>query len=83
MPQEQVAKRKGLELNEADLEALKQQVVDHFAPIEPALYHTAHLHDDGLIDPRDSRKVLSFALDLCREGARRQLRPSSFGVARG
>ncbi len=80
--QEQVAKRKGLELNEADLAALKKQVVDHYAPIESALYHTARLHDDGLIDPRDSRRVLGYVLSIVNEEARRTVRANSFGVAR-
>ena len=32
------------------------------------LYATARLWDDGLIDPRDTRKVLAFCLSICREG---------------
>ena len=47
-----------------------------------ALYGTARLWDDGLIDPRDTRKVLAFLLDICADSARRVLRPNSFGVAR-
>ncbi len=47
-----------------------------------ALYATARLWDDGIIDPRDSRKVLSFALATIREGERRRLYPNTFGVAR-
>ncbi|MDI7268208.1 MAG: carboxyl transferase domain-containing protein [Myxococcota bacterium] len=47
-----------------------------------ALYATARLWDDGIIDPRDTRRVLGFALAVCREADGRRLRPSTFGVAR-
>jgi geranyl-CoA carboxylase beta subunit len=47
-----------------------------------ALFATARLWDDGLIDPRDSRKVLSLCLSICREAQARQLKPNTFGVAR-
>jgi len=47
-----------------------------------ALYATARLWDDGIIDPRDSRKVLAFALATIRDGERRTLHPNTFGVAR-
>ena len=30
-----------------------------------ALYNTALLYDDGIIDPRDSRTVLGIALSAC------------------
>jgi geranyl-CoA carboxylase beta subunit len=36
--------------------------------------------DDGIIDPRDTRNVLGFALSICSEN--RTLRPILFGVAR-
>ena len=47
-----------------------------------ALFNTAHLFDDGLIDPRDSRRLLVFLLQTIHEGEQRQLTPNSFGVAR-
>jgi geranyl-CoA carboxylase beta subunit len=47
-----------------------------------ALYATARLWDDGLIDPRDTRKVLGFCLSICREGELRPLKPNTFGVGR-
>ncbi len=42
----------------------------------PALYATARLWDDGLIDPRDTRKVLAFVLSTCREAELRPLNPT-------
>jgi geranyl-CoA carboxylase beta subunit len=48
-----------------------------------ALFATARIWDDGLIDPRDSRRILAFALAVCREAEVRTPHPISFGVARG
>lgn len=47
-----------------------------------ALYGTASLWDDGLIDPRDTRKLLGFLLDICAEAEVRPLKSNTFGVAR-
>jgi geranyl-CoA carboxylase beta subunit len=47
-----------------------------------ALFATARLWDDGLIDPRDTRKVLLLCLAICHEGEARTLRHTTFGVAR-
>jgi geranyl-CoA carboxylase beta subunit len=47
-----------------------------------ALYATARLWDDGIIDPRDTRKVLSLCLAIAAEGDARLLRPNTFAVAR-
>lgn len=47
-----------------------------------ALACTARMEDDGLIDPRDTRKILGFLLNICRESQQRELRSNSFGVAR-
>jgi len=47
-----------------------------------ALYGSANLWDDGLIDPRDTRTLLGYLLDICQEAEARSLQPNSFGVAR-
>lgn len=47
-----------------------------------ALFNTARGHDDGLIDPRDTRRVLLFVLQTIHEANARTLSASSFGVAR-
>ncbi|MCB1995931.1 MAG: acyl-CoA carboxylase subunit beta, partial [Rhodoferax sp.] len=47
-----------------------------------ALFGTARLWDDGIIDPRDTRRILGLCLDLAAEAERRTLRPNTFGVAR-
>ena len=46
------------------------------------LYGTARLWDDGIIDPRDTRRLLGLCLTLAAEAAARTLRPNTFGVAR-
>ena len=61
---------------------MQQQVIEQYDREGKALYATARLWDDGLIDPRDSRKVLAFCLATCREADARTLRPNTFGVAR-
>jgi geranyl-CoA carboxylase beta subunit len=47
-----------------------------------ALFGTARLWDDGIIDPRDTRRVLILCLTIAAEAERRVLRPNTFGVAR-
>jgi geranyl-CoA carboxylase beta subunit len=47
-----------------------------------ALANTARLWDDELIDPRDSRRIIAFVLDICREARSRKVRPNTFGIAR-
>jgi geranyl-CoA carboxylase beta subunit len=50
--------------------------------ISESMYCSARLFDDGLIDPRHTRKVLRIALDVCADAARVPNQPNSFGVAR-
>jgi geranyl-CoA carboxylase beta subunit len=38
--------------------------------------------DDGIIDPRDTRRVLSLALSIAREARERRVVPVQFAVAR-
>ncbi|PCJ58413.1 MAG: acetyl-CoA carboxylase carboxyltransferase subunit [Candidatus Hydrogenedentota bacterium] len=80
--QEGAMRAKGLEPDMDALKAMEQKVIDQYDAEGKALFATARLWDDGLIDPRDSRKVLAFCLATCREGEARQLRPNTFGVAR-
>jgi geranyl-CoA carboxylase beta subunit len=79
---EESAKRKGQEPNRQMLAMMEKKVIDQYDAEGKALYATARLWDDGLIDPRDSRRVLAFCLSICREAEARRLRPSTFGVAR-
>ncbi|MGY6534820.1 MAG: acyl-CoA carboxylase subunit beta [Pararhodobacter sp.] len=69
-------------VDEAKLEALEKGTADMLDAQTTALMSSARLEDDGIIDPRDTRQVLAMVLDICREGAARQLRANTFGVAR-
>ena len=76
------AKRKGIE---PDLERLEKLEAGTKAKLEAgstALFSTARLWDDGIIDPRDSRKVLGWCLKICFMAKQRKLNPNHFGVAR-
>ncbi|HLJ62683.1 MAG TPA: carboxyl transferase domain-containing protein, partial [Stellaceae bacterium] len=74
--------RAGKPVDRPALEAMERKIIDQFARESTALYATARLWDDGLIDPRDSRKTLAFCLATVREAEARSLNPTSFGVAR-
>ncbi len=79
---EDSARRAGREPDTAALDNIAKQIVATYDAESTAFYASARLWDDGLIDPRDTRRVLALCLALCREAAARQLRPNSFGVAR-
>ena len=64
------------------LDSMKAEVLKQMVPTIDALYVTARLWDDGLIAPRDSRKVLAFCLRTCLEADRRTVVESTFGIAR-
>ena len=76
------AARKGEAVDEAKLAALTAKIIDTFERQMHAFYTSGLLLDDGVIDPRDTRRVLGLALSLCDEAARRKLHPMQFGVAR-
>lgn len=79
---EEGARARGEEPNAAYFDAMAKTVIDKYDEESRALFATARLWDDGLIDPRDTRKVLAFCLDTVAEGRRRETRPNIFGVAR-
>ena len=79
---EQGAKRKGVEPDHEKIQKMFDSIVSQFEREGEALFNTAMVYDDGLIDPRDTRKVLGMCLDICREADQRPLKPNSFGVGR-
>jgi geranyl-CoA carboxylase beta subunit len=78
--------RKGIPTDTPEVKAQMQaqfdQIVNVFESQADAFYTSGLVLDDGVIDPRDTRAVLSFCLDTCAEAAARQPRPMQFGVAR-
>ena len=76
------AKRRGQEVDREKLAAQEARIKAHFEAQSSAFYTSGQMLDDGVIDPRDSRNAIGFLLGTVREAARRELNPTSFGVAR-
>ena len=74
--------RAGQAVNEEALQAMSDGMRARVDQESTALFGTARLWDDGIIDPRDTRRILGLCLAMADEGARRTLHPNSFGVAR-
>jgi geranyl-CoA carboxylase beta subunit len=73
-------KRKGMPVDVKAIEETKAKIVQNFEKQQSAFVTSASMLDDGVIDPRDTRNVLGFALSICSEN--RALNPMQFGVAR-
>ena len=79
---EEAAARKGAALDTQKRDALKQTIVNTFERQMSAFYTSGLLLDDAVIDPRDTRQVLSLTLSLCKQAEQRTLRPMQYGVSR-
>jgi geranyl-CoA carboxylase beta subunit len=79
---EVAAERRGLEPDREAIAVQEAEIMDIFSRQESAFYTSGRNLDHGVIDPRDTRKVLGFALETCLESRNRELKPNSFGVAR-
>lgn len=73
--------RKG-QVDHARLEAMRSQIVERFDSQMSVFTTSARLLDDGVIDPRDTRAVLSTVLAVCREAEAREPQRMQFSVAR-
>ena len=76
------ARRREQEIDEEQLAAQRQAITERFDSQSDAFYTSGRILDHGVIDPRDTRRVLGFALETVLEGRSRELAPNSFGVAR-
>lgn len=74
--------RAGVETDEEALAQMSAMITQSLDEQSQALFATARLWDDGIIDPRDTRAVLIECLNTCAEAEDRQLNPNTFGVAR-
>ena len=72
--------RMGMQANEEALKAMSDGL--RLDKESAALFGTARLWDDGIIDPRDTRRILALCLDLAAQADQRTLHPNTFGVAR-
>jgi geranyl-CoA carboxylase beta subunit len=75
-------KRKGITPDPVQMQAQFDQIVNVFESQADAFTTSGLVLDDGVIDPRDTRAVLSFCLDTCAEATARRPRPMQFSVAR-
>ncbi len=76
------AKRRGVE---PDMEALAKQratIEAIFDAQEDAFFTSGRMLDNGIIDPRDTRKVLGFTLETIWERKHRHVQPNAFGIGR-
>jgi len=81
----QVAHARMEKMGQVDENFLDQIETDTRTALEErshALANTARLWDEGIIDPRDTRSILAFVLDICREARGRKVRSNTFGIAR-
>ncbi|HSB98923.1 MAG TPA: carboxyl transferase domain-containing protein, partial [Burkholderiaceae bacterium] len=74
--------RKGGAVDRAQIDAMQQRIIERFDRQMSVFVTSAHLLDDGVIDPRDTRAVLAQVLAICREGDARQPQRMQFSVAR-
>jgi geranyl-CoA carboxylase beta subunit len=79
---EESARARRLEPDTAQIDGMRAKIVETFERQTSAFYTSGRLLDDGIIDPRDTRRVLAYVLSLFRRADRVPLRPLSFGVAR-
>jgi geranyl-CoA carboxylase beta subunit len=69
-------------VDHAKLEAMRSQIIETFDSQMDVFTTSAHLLDDGVIDPRDTRAVVAMTLSVCRDAAQRSVQPMQFSVAR-
>ncbi len=74
--------RLGQAANDEALAAMSDALRRRLDAESSALFGSARLWDDGIIDPRDTRHVLGLCLAIAAEAATKTLRPNTFGIAR-
>ena len=75
-------RKMGMEPDPKVLDTIELATAQKLDAGSTSLFGTARLWDDGIIDPRDTRRVLGYCLSICKEAQARTLQPNSFGVAR-
>ena len=78
---EAAMKRKG-EVDQAKLDEMERRIIERFDSQMSVFTTSARLLDDGVIDPRDTRAVLSKVLSICRDAEVREPQKMQFSVAR-
>ncbi|NPB03005.1 MAG: methylcrotonoyl-CoA carboxylase [Thermotogae bacterium] len=57
-------RRQGKELTEEERKRLRQRIIDEYGRVASAYYSTARLWDDGIIDPAQTREILTITLSV-------------------
>ena len=73
------AKSKGRKLSEKEINSIKKPILDMFAHKSEATFASAHLWDDGIIDPRKTREVVALSLEIAMNAP---VQDTKFGVFR-
>ncbi len=76
------AEAAGQEVDEDVIAQQEAYLTNLFDSQSSAFYTSGHHLDDGMIDPRDTRKTLGFLLETVWEKRHRSVRENSFGIAR-
>ena len=76
------AKRRGVEPDMAALAKQRAAIEAIFGGQEDAFFTSGRLLDNGIIDPRDTRKVIGFTLETIWERKHRKVQPNAFGIGR-
>ena len=76
------AARKGEKFDEK-LDAQIVETVEQMSDqMSEGLVASSMVTDDGIIDPRDTRKVIGICISICLDSRTRVLHSNTFGVAR-
>lgn len=74
--------RFGQEADDNFIKGMKDFIINKINDESTALFATARLWDDGIIDPRQTRDVLGYTLTICRDAQYTTCHPNTFGVGR-
>ena len=75
-------KAAGKEPDQGFMDKQLDDILDYYDEYSTALYCTSQVVDDGIIDPRETRKLLSQLLDMSVSGDKMTLPQNTFGVSR-
>ncbi|NLN96722.1 MAG: methylcrotonoyl-CoA carboxylase [Bacteroidales bacterium] len=70
---------KGVDFNIEEENKLRQEILDKYEHEGSSYYSTARLWDDGIIDPKDTRKILSMGISMALN---RKFENTNYGVFR-
>ena len=73
------AKSKGKRLSAKEVSNIKKPILEMFARKSEATFASAHLWDDGIIDPRKTREVVALSLEIAMNAP---VQDTKFGVFR-